>query len=101
MLQIKDDPISFLENLDFNPITEIIRQRFGCTEQCPFCGISCSNGFECDVETRKHSSELHRPRGLVGMNYEGSNKLVPDICSSSVASEDKRYRGIRDVETWR
>ena len=55
------DPIQFLKKLDFNPIEELINEKFGCTQQCPFCHVSCDNGFTCDGKNRRHTSERHRP----------------------------------------
>ena len=96
---------SYLDKLDFQPIEEITRQRFGCTKQCPFCGVSCSNGFDCDGTTRKHVTELHRPqvrlsfllatlsscgnfKGLYGWRNKETKKLWYEICSSDVASSN-------------
>ena len=91
LIKIKEDPIRFLKDLDFPPIEEIIKQRFGCTEQCYLCGVSCSNGFECDGTTRKHTTELHRTPGLTGWHKIINKKLTFNICSSEVATEGRTY----------
>ena len=91
LIKIKKDPISFLKDLDFPPIEEIIRQRFGCTEQCHLCGASCSNGFECDGTNRKHTTELHRTPGLSGWHQKNTKKLTFAICSSEVASDNSYH----------
>ena len=90
-LQIKADPVRFVKDLDFNPVAEIIKQRFGCMEQCFLCGVSCSNGFECDGTKRKHTTELHRTPGLSGWHYKENKRLCFKICSSEVATDNSYY----------
>merc|ERR1711915_1075599 len=66
--ELDEEPISFLSKLKFTPIEELTKEKFGCTEQCPFCGVSCDNGFVCDGVNRKHTTERHRPMGFTGNN---------------------------------
>jgi hypothetical protein len=51
-----------LESLTFNPVTEMYKQRVGCTGQCPFCGSVCTRGIECQTDHTRHIAELHRPQ---------------------------------------
>ena len=60
--EIEQNSITFLRKLQFNPIEEILKQSFGCTEQCPFCGAYCEKSINCSSQNRRHRSELHRPQ---------------------------------------
>jgi len=91
---LNEDPISFLSKLEFNPVEQLTKDKLGCIEQCPFCGVSCDNGYGCDGKNRKHSTERHRPQGFAAYHWSDSKKLVFDICSSLVSGE-YRYKGAR------
>ncbi|XP_071849761.1 interferon-induced very large GTPase 1-like [Apostichopus japonicus] len=52
-----------------------------CKKTCPMCGMFCDNILKSHTI---HSSHLHRPRGMAGERYPGTNRLVLEDCSSSV-----------------
>ncbi|XP_053139570.1 interferon-induced very large GTPase 1-like [Hemicordylus capensis] len=63
----------------------LLEQLCGCLKQCPFCKAVCTNtipGHDGD-----HSTPFHRPQAIAGIQWEGTNHLVTDICSSLVASD--------------
>uniref|UniRef100_A0A8C0J8H3 VLIG-type G domain-containing protein n=1 Tax=Chelonoidis abingdonii TaxID=106734 RepID=A0A8C0J8H3_CHEAB len=65
----------------------LFEQLSGCLKQCPFCKAVCTNtipGHDGD-----HSALYHRPQALAGIQWEGTNHLVTDICTSLVASDCK------------
>uniref|UniRef100_A0A674IB01 Uncharacterized protein n=1 Tax=Terrapene triunguis TaxID=2587831 RepID=A0A674IB01_9SAUR len=65
----------------------LFEQLSGCLKQCPFCKAVCMNtipGHDGDHRTR-----FHRPQALAGIQWEGTNHLVTDICTSLVASDCK------------
>ncbi|XP_037749665.1 interferon-induced very large GTPase 1 [Chelonia mydas] len=65
----------------------LFEQLSGCLKQCPFCKAVCTNtipGHDGD-----HSTSCHRPQALAGIQWEGTNHLVTDICTSLVASDCK------------
>ena len=47
---------------DFNPVNELIKLKFGCTEQCPFCGATCDRVTKCDGTNMKHKCAHHHPK---------------------------------------
>ncbi|XP_044864804.1 interferon-induced very large GTPase 1-like [Mauremys mutica] len=88
----------------------LFEQLSGCLKQCPFCKAVCTNtipGHDGD-----HSALYHRPQALAGIQWEGTNHLVTDICTSLVASDCKivldgktipckNYREVgRDFANW-
>ncbi|XP_070710856.1 up-regulator of cell proliferation-like [Pempheris klunzingeri] len=77
-----------LENLHVKPQNELFTQLIGCGKQCPFCKAPCEAGGK---EHTQHFTSLHRPKGLGEFRWDGTEKLVTDICSSSVTS-DTRFR---------
>ncbi|KAG9331958.1 hypothetical protein JZ751_016334, partial [Albula glossodonta] len=81
-----DDVESMLTTLPFKPQDELFRRLFGCGKQCPFCKAPCEAGGDSHTE---HFTSIHRPEGLGKYRWTDSKKLVPDICSSLVASEYK------------
>ncbi|XP_019393664.1 PREDICTED: interferon-induced very large GTPase 1-like [Crocodylus porosus] len=63
----------------------LVDQFSGCWEQCPFCKALCTNtipGHDGD-----HSVQFHRPQALNGIQWDRTDHLVIDICSSLVASD--------------
>ncbi|XP_034622712.1 interferon-induced very large GTPase 1-like [Trachemys scripta elegans] len=65
----------------------LFEQLSGCLKQCPFCKAVCTNtipGHDGD-----HSALCHRPQALTGIQWEGTNHLVTDICTSLVARDCK------------
>ena len=79
---------SIIKHLDVKPQNELFTQVIGCGKQCPFCAVACVCGGGNHAE---HEASLHRPKGLKGRKWEETEKLVTDICSSSVVS-DTRFR---------
>ncbi|TDH02421.1 hypothetical protein EPR50_G00173370 [Perca flavescens] len=77
-----------LKQLDVNPQNELFTKLIGCGHQCPFCKAPCEAGGRSHTE---HFTSLHRPQGLGRFQWDETNKLVTDICSSSVIS-DNRFR---------
>ncbi|XP_030609739.1 interferon-induced very large GTPase 1-like [Archocentrus centrarchus] len=71
-----------LQRLHVQPQNELFNKLIGCGKQCPFCKASC----DAEVHT-EHSVSLHRPQGLGRYTWNVTNKLVTDICSSSVISD--------------
>ncbi|KAM8746803.1 interferon-induced very large GTPase 1-like [Acanthopagrus schlegelii] len=77
-----------LKSLHVNPQRELLSQMIGCGKQCPFCKAPCEAGGR---EHKEHQTSIHRPKGLGRSTWYGTEKLVIDICSSSVIS-DTRFR---------
>ena len=61
----------------------------GCTEQCPFCGEQCEltdpNHAACGKD---HFINIHRPQCLRKYRWDNTKKLIFDICTFSVESEN-------------
>ncbi|GCB69729.1 hypothetical protein scyTo_0008443 [Scyliorhinus torazame] len=74
-----------LPRLPVQPDEEIFRQVLGCGKMCPFCGVPCERGGSGHKE---HFAEIHRPQGLHCCLRHSSHKLVEEVCTSSVASDD-------------
>ncbi|KAL1023846.1 hypothetical protein UPYG_G00047150, partial [Umbra pygmaea] len=72
-----------IRSMPFKPQDKMFTSLFGCGKQCPFCKAPCEAGGKEHV---KHFATIHRPQGLSGMSYEGTKKLLTNICSSSVIS---------------
>ncbi|XP_036405229.1 up-regulator of cell proliferation-like [Megalops cyprinoides] len=73
-----------LTTMPFKPQDELFNRVIGCGKQCPFCFAPCEAGGKGHTE---HFTSIHRPEGLRQYKWKRSRKLVPDICSSLVASE--------------
>ncbi|XP_040886817.1 interferon-induced very large GTPase 1-like [Toxotes jaculatrix] len=73
-----------LKNLHVNPQNELFTRVIGCGKQCPFCAVPCEAGGKAHTE---HWASLHRPKGLGTYKWHKTEKLVTDICSSSVNSD--------------
>ncbi|XP_059583852.1 interferon-induced very large GTPase 1 [Alligator mississippiensis] len=74
-----------MEQFTLKPHQILVDQFSGCWEQCPFCKALCTNtipGHDGD-----HSVRFHRPQALNGVQWDGTDHLVIDICSSLVASD--------------
>ncbi|XP_071854818.1 interferon-induced very large GTPase 1-like [Apostichopus japonicus] len=90
-----------LRALPTKPQAEIARHVSGCTAQCPICHAPCDN---MTAQHEKHRAELHFPEGLVGTASKGSERLLCNICTSSVTSNDTYWEGnvkqkYRDYQT--
>ena len=61
----------------------------GCTAQCPFCGEQCEltdpNHAACGKD---HFINIHRPQCLRKYTWDNSKKLILDVCSYSVESDN-------------
>ncbi|XP_026008060.1 up-regulator of cell proliferation-like [Astatotilapia calliptera] len=77
-----------LQHLHVQPHNELFNKLVGCGKQCPFCKAPCDAGGGGHTE---HFAVLHRPRGLGGFSWPNTQKLVTDICSSLVIS-DQQFR---------
>ncbi|XP_073331714.1 up-regulator of cell proliferation-like [Pagrus major] len=73
-----------LKSLHVNPQRELLSQMIGCGKQCPFCKAPCEAGGK---EHTEHHTSLHRPKGLGRFRWDGTKKLVIDICSSLLISD--------------
>ncbi|XP_060106640.1 interferon-induced very large GTPase 1-like [Heteronotia binoei] len=60
-------------------------QLRGCMKQCPFCKAICTNTIP--NHDGEHSTYSHRPQAVTGIQWEGTNHFVTDICFSIVASD--------------
>ncbi|KAM3676193.1 interferon-induced very large GTPase 1-like isoform 1-T2 [Ammospiza maritima maritima] len=100
-----------LSSFSWQPHTILAEHFSGCWAQCPFCGAVCTNTMR--NHDGDHQVVFHRPRGLMGTTWHGTNDLVIDICSSLVTSNlkfrfdngkwipYKRYRNAGPpVSTW-
>ncbi|KAG6922395.1 putative protein 4070, partial [Chelydra serpentina] len=76
---------SKLSKLAVKPQDEIFKRVFGCGKQCPFCKVPCDAGAPVHEE---HFASVHRPEGLGKCQWNETRRLVSDICSSSVASNN-------------
>ncbi|XP_054457136.1 up-regulator of cell proliferation-like isoform X2 [Anoplopoma fimbria] len=77
-----------LIKLNVNPQNELFTKLIGCGQQCPFCAAPCEAGGKFHTQ---HWTSLHRPKALGRYRWDGTEKLVTDVCSSSVIS-DNRFR---------
>ncbi|KAG7461294.1 hypothetical protein MATL_G00208540 [Megalops atlanticus] len=73
-----------LTTMPFKPQDELFNRVIGCGKQCPFCLAPCEAGGKGHTE---HFTSIHRPEGLRRYRWKRTRKLVPEICSSLVASE--------------
>ena len=62
----------------------LFSRAFGCGKKCPFCSAPCEAGGK---EHTEHFASVHRPQGIGKCSWFKTDKLIPDICSSLVASE--------------
>ncbi|XP_076144681.1 interferon-induced very large GTPase 1-like [Alosa pseudoharengus] len=83
---LKLDTETRLQTLKMKPQDELFKRVFGCGKGCPFCKAPCEAGG--DVHT-DHWASIHRPEGLGKYRFTMSEKLVTEICSSSVFSDRK------------
>ncbi|XP_039454928.1 interferon-induced very large GTPase 1-like isoform X1 [Oreochromis aureus] len=85
-----------LQHLHVNPQNELFNKLIGCGKQCPFCKAPCDAGGKAHTE---HFASLHRPEGLGRYRWDSTKKLVTDICSSLVIS-DNRFRCSHTNNEW-
>ena len=68
----------------------------GCTEQCPFCNEYCKMSVHNHLQitgSEFHSICIHRPQCLARFRNLQSGKLVIDICTSLIGSDDTFSKG--------
>uniref|UniRef100_A0A3P9DSL9 Si:dkey-85k7.12 n=1 Tax=Maylandia zebra TaxID=106582 RepID=A0A3P9DSL9_9CICH len=85
-----------LQHLHVQPHNELFNKLVGCGKQCPFCKAPCDAGGRGHTE---HFAVLHRPEGLGKYTWHVTKKLVTDICSSLVIS-DNSFRCIDTNGRW-
>uniref|UniRef100_A0A3Q3IHJ0 VLIG-type G domain-containing protein n=1 Tax=Monopterus albus TaxID=43700 RepID=A0A3Q3IHJ0_MONAL len=73
-----------LYHLHVKPQNELFSTLIGCGRQCPFCKSPCEAGGGAHSE---HFASIHRTEGLGRSRWDGTKKLVTDICSSLVISD--------------
>lgn len=86
-----------LNNLNLKPQNELFNKLIGCGKQCPFCKAPCEAGGKDHTE---HFASVHRPQGLGRNRWDGTEKLVTDLCSSSVSSDSLRFRRNETKGEW-
>ncbi|XP_066526976.1 interferon-induced very large GTPase 1-like [Hoplias malabaricus] len=67
-----------------SPEDVLMEQLCGCWVQCPFCAAICTNTME--HHDGDHSVPFHRPKGVNGWNWNKTNHLLIDFCTSLLAS---------------
>uniref|UniRef100_UPI0037E7B68F up-regulator of cell proliferation-like n=1 Tax=Semicossyphus pulcher TaxID=241346 RepID=UPI0037E7B68F len=92
----KTDIKKKVENLDVKPQNELFKKLIGCGKQCPFCKAPCEAGAK---EHKEHFTSVHRPEGLGRFRWDGTEKLLIDICTSLVNS-DCRFRNNATKGEW-
>ncbi|XP_005939248.1 up-regulator of cell proliferation [Haplochromis burtoni] len=75
-----------LQHLHMQPQNELFNKLVGCGKQCPFCKAPCDAGGGGHTG---HFAALHRPQGLGGFSWPNTQKLITDICSSLVISDQQ------------
>ncbi|XP_058624414.1 up-regulator of cell proliferation-like [Onychostoma macrolepis] len=85
-----------IDRLQIKPQDELFRRVHGCEKQCPFCEAPCEAGGQTHT---KHFVSIHRPQGLGRYRLDDSKKLVTDICTSSVHS-DQRFKCADTNDQW-
>ncbi|CAJ0922063.1 unnamed protein product [Ranitomeya imitator] len=74
-----------LSKLKLKPQDELLSKVIGCRHQCPFCRVPCEAE---GADHTEHFASVHRPQGLGHYKWAGGKKLVTDICTSCVVSEN-------------
>ncbi|XP_063278879.1 interferon-induced very large GTPase 1-like [Prinia subflava] len=74
-----------LSSFSRQPHTILAEHFSGCWEQCPFCGAVCTNTMQ--GHDGDHQVIFHRPQGVTGWKWYGTDQLSTGICSSRVASD--------------
>ncbi|XP_053174936.1 up-regulator of cell proliferation-like isoform X2 [Scomber japonicus] len=79
-----EDITETLNKLPIKPQDELFKRVFGCGKQCPFCEVPCEAGGKGHD---KHHAAVHRPQGLGGYRITNTQKLAPELCTTSVHSD--------------
>ena len=69
----------------------------GCTARCPFCKVPCDS-HSGGKRSGNHSATLHRPKGLGGISWESTNKLVSSDCSWSLHAGERFRNSLTNGE---
>lgn len=69
-----------LERFDHTAFKNAAGLSFVCDQVCPMCGAWCDNILESHTV---HSSDLHRPRGLIGETYPDNDTVTKELSSDS------------------
>ncbi len=96
----KVSTVSFLLKLDYkDKPDEILIEHLCqcCWVQCPFCNAICTHTAE-DHKPKLHSVPFHRPNGLNGWHYRGTQYISADFCTTLVASNKRFYRSRESEE---
>ncbi|XP_063278897.1 interferon-induced very large GTPase 1-like [Prinia subflava] len=81
----KEFPNADLSSFSRQPHTILAEHFSGCWAKCPFCGSVCTNTMQ--EHDGDHQVIFHRPQGVTGWKWRGTDHLIIDICSSLVASD--------------
>ncbi|XP_041669725.1 up-regulator of cell proliferation-like [Cheilinus undulatus] len=73
-----------LHKLPIKPQDELFKQVFGCGKQCPFCKVPCEAAGKVH---KQHHAAVHRPQGLGTYRCSETQKLVVNLCTTDVHSE--------------
>ena len=77
---------SVVRKLKEKSLTDFLfKEIVGCVSTCPFCKVPCDT-HSGGKRSGNHSATLHRPKGLGGISYNISRKLVANDCCSDIAS---------------
>lgn len=74
-----------IRQLPSKPHELLFTRLGGCGHQCPFCGTPCEAGGK---DHKTHFSSMHWPKGLIGIRFNKSQKLLTDICTTAVISDE-------------
>ena len=71
------------------PYEVIFESLWGCTAKCPFCKEPCINSDSKHAQDQKdcHTCIQHRPSGIGGVHYDGTDILVLDSCSKMLQDD--------------
>ncbi|XP_043927128.1 interferon-induced very large GTPase 1-like [Protopterus annectens] len=87
-----------ITSLPYSPTSLLYESLEGCGMCCFWCGTPCENSQLGHVT---HSATYHRPVGINGYKNEESNKLIPETCTSIVATikqfrnKDTKWKWVR------
>ncbi|CDQ85993.1 unnamed protein product, partial [Oncorhynchus mykiss] len=83
------DMLKKLSSLPDPPQEKLFNMLFGCGRLCPFCKAPCDE----EMDHSMHSASIHRPDGLGGYQWNDSDKLSTDICSS-LSNNKNQFRSV-------
>ena len=83
-LKISSKAVLDKKGWETNTINVLSRDLIGCCAQCPFCKEQCDLGADHEDAT-KHSVQFHRPQCLGNYRLSGNDKMMLDLCTTSVA----------------